>query len=107
QRALVSRQRFILCLQGRTAGPARLGGPDFDEAAFEERLHAEGMPVTICWHYVLRLQACFLYGDLAGALSAAALAAERLWASRSLLQVPEHHFYHALTLAAVYPACAE
>src|SRR5262249_56974207 len=57
--------------------------------------------------YTLRQIVCFLFGHYNEALASAALAEEELrstvTAPRSFLLVATHHFYHALTLAVLYP----
>ena len=69
---IVSQQRFIATMQGRTASFSTFSDAQFDEAAFEAQLTADRMPQMICLYWILKLKARFLSGDYAEALAAAA-----------------------------------
>jgi PAS domain S-box-containing protein len=89
-------QHFIACLQGSPDASTSfeaLGGSDAARPAgiAGVRLHT------------LRQIVCFLFGRYDEALEAAGLATEVLRSTVSLLLVATHHFYRALTLAALYP----
>jgi hypothetical protein len=68
---IVSQQRFIATMQGRTATFSTFSDAQFDEATFEEQLTGDRMPMLICWYWFLKLKARFLSGDYAEALAAA------------------------------------
>ncbi len=68
---IVSQQRFIATMQGRTATFSTFSDAQFDEATFEARLTADRMPLTVCWYWILKLKARFLSGDYVEALAAA------------------------------------
>ena len=68
---IVSQQRFIATMQGRTATFSTFSDAQFDEATFEAQLTEGRMPMTICWYWILKLKARFLSGDYAEALAAA------------------------------------
>lgn len=57
-----------------------------------------------CWYWVYRQQACFYAGDYAAAHAAALRARGLIWTSRAEFELVEHHFYEALTLAALSDA---
>src|SRR5208337_2815335 len=68
---IVSQQRFIATMQGRTAAFSTFSDAQFDETSFEQRLTGDRMPLLMCSYWVLKLQARFLSGDFAEALAAA------------------------------------
>jgi PAS domain S-box-containing protein len=55
----------------------------------------------VCWYWVLKLQARFMSGDYAAAVTAADRARALLWSSDAQIHVAEFHFYDALAIAAV------
>ena len=69
--SIVSQQRFIATMQGRTATFSTFSDSQFDEAAFEAQLTADRTALTICWYWILKLKARFLSGDYVEALAAA------------------------------------
>ena len=97
-------QHFIACLQGSPYESTNFEGPGFSNA---------DRPAGIAGvrFHTLRQIVCFLFGRYDEALESAGLAAEvlrstvsfGLFAPRSFLLVATHHFYHALTLATLYP----
>ena len=68
---IVSQQRFIATMQGRTATFSTFSDAQFDEATFEAQFTGDRMPMTICWYWIVKLKARFLSGDYAEALAAA------------------------------------
>ena len=98
---IVSQQRFIATMQGRTATFSTFSDAQFDEVAFEVQLTGR-MPMLICWYWILKLKARFLAGDYAEALAAAGKAKALLWASASQIQLLDYFYYTALTVAARY-----
>jgi hypothetical protein len=92
-------QHFIACLQGSPYESTNFEGPGFSNA---------DKPTGIAGvrFHTLRQIVCFLFGRYDEALASAGLAEEVLRstsAPRSFLLVATHHFYRALTLAALYP----
>ncbi len=100
---LIVTQRFIRSLQGRTTSPTSLDDDDFSEAEFIAHLSAIDMKLPLGWYSILKARSCYLFGEYAQALAAAKQAQALLPFSIGLYQVPEHTFYYALTLAALYP----
>src|SRR5260370_1803731 len=98
---IVSQQRFIATMQGRTATFSTFSDAEFDEAAFEAQLTADRTATAVCPHWILKLQARFLSGDYAEALAAADKAKALLWASFIHIQVFDYFYYAALTVAAL------
>ena len=97
---IIAVQRLALALSGRTRQPGTFDDDSFSEEHFEQHLHAHRRAITICWYYVIKLQARYLAGDFGGAERAAAQAQSRVWTSRLHMQVPAWHHFAALTLAA-------
>jgi PAS domain S-box-containing protein len=99
---IVSQQRFIATMKGRTATFSTFGDAEFDEAAFEAQLSDDRMPMMICWYWIYKLKARFLSGDYAEALAAADKAKAPLWAAIGRAQLLDYYYYTALTVAALY-----
>jgi PAS domain S-box-containing protein len=99
---IVSQQRFVATLQGRTATFSTFDDAQFDEAAFEAQLAGDRMPFMVCLYWTLKLKARFLSGDYAEALAAARQAKEVLWAQSGQIVLLDYYVYAALTLAALY-----
>ena len=79
---IVSQQRFIATMQGRTATFSTFSDAQFDEAAFEAATDGDRMATMVCLYWILKLKARFLSGDYAEALAAADKAKALLWASQ-------------------------
>jgi PAS domain S-box-containing protein len=99
---IVSQQRLIAMLQGRTAHLATFSDAQFDEAAFEAQLTDGRMTAMVCWYWVVKLQARFLAGDYLTAAAAAEQAKQRLWALFEHIELVDYFYYAALTAAALY-----
>ena len=93
-------QHFIACLQGAPDTSTTFAGPGFSPPN-------RPMGIAGVRFHTLRQIVCFLFGHYDEALASAELAEEGLRstviAPRSFLLVATHHFYHALTLAMLYP----
>jgi PAS domain S-box-containing protein len=100
--SIVSQQRFIATMQGRTASFSTFSDSQFDEVAFEAQLTADGTALTICWYWILKLKARFLSGDYVEALAAANNAKALLWIAAAHIHLVEYFYYTALTVAVLY-----
>jgi PAS domain S-box-containing protein len=103
---IVSQQRFIANMQGRTATFSTFSDAQFEEAAFEAHLMGNCTATTICLYWILKLQARFLSGDFSEALVAADKAKALLWASSAHIQLLDYFYYAALTVAALFEAAS-
>jgi predicted ATPase/signal transduction histidine kinase len=99
---IVSQQRFIATLQGRTAALSTFNDAQFNEATFEAQLTGERMPVLICCYWIVKLQARFLSGDYAEALEAAGKAQRLLQALAGQIAAMDYYYYTALIVSALY-----
>jgi PAS domain S-box-containing protein len=99
---IVSQQRFIATMQGRTATFSTFSDSQFDEAAFEAQLTADRTALTICYYWILKLKARFLSGDYVEALAAANKAKAQLWIAAAHIHLVEYFYYTALTVAVLY-----
>jgi predicted ATPase/signal transduction histidine kinase len=100
--AIVSQQRFIATMQGRTATFSTFNDAQFDETAFEAQLTGDRIPTMVCLYWIVKLKTRFLSGDYAEALAAADNAKALLWASAVWIQLLDYFYYTALTVAALY-----
>jgi PAS domain S-box-containing protein len=99
---IVSQQRFIVAMQGRTATLSSFSDAQFDEAAFEAQLITDRMAMTVCFYWILKLKARFLSGDYTEALVAAGKAKALLRATTVHVQQLDYFYYTALTVAVLY-----
>jgi PAS domain S-box-containing protein len=100
--AIVSQQRFIATMQGRTATFSTFSNVQFDEATFEAHLTGDRMALMVCFYWILKLKARFLSGDYAEAVAAAGKVKPLLWAAAGQIQLLDYFYYGALTVAACY-----
>jgi signal transduction histidine kinase/GAF domain-containing protein len=99
---VVSQQRFIAAMQGRTATVSTFSDSQFDEATFEAQLTGDRMNTMICLYWILKLKARFLSCDYAEALAAAAKAKPVLRGEPTQIFLLDYFYYTALTVAALY-----
>ncbi|MEA2731972.1 MAG: hypothetical protein QOF70_6447, partial [Acetobacteraceae bacterium] len=99
---ILTQQRFIATMQGRTTTFSTFSDAQFDEAGFEAQLTEDRVPVMICFYWILKLKARFLSGDYAEALASADKAKALLWAAVGRSQLLDYFYYTALTVAALY-----
>jgi hypothetical protein len=100
--AIVSQQRFIAAMQGRTATFSTFSDAQFDETAFEAQLTGDRTTTVVCLYWIIKLKTRFLSADYAEALAAAEKAKALLWASAGWIQLLDYFYYTALTVAACY-----
>src|SRR6266700_1125825 len=100
--AIVTQQRFIATMQGRTTTLCTFSDAQFDEGAFEAQLTADRMPMMVCSYWLVKLKARFLAGDYIAALSAGQQAQPMLSAVVGLLAWFDYFYYTALTVSALY-----
>jgi predicted ATPase/signal transduction histidine kinase len=98
---IVSQQRFIATMQGRTVNFSSFSDAQFDEATFEAQL-SDRTPHTACWYWILKLEARFLSSDYAEALAAADKVKPFLSVPTPQIQLLDYFYYAALTVAACY-----
>jgi PAS domain S-box-containing protein len=105
--AIVSQQRFIATMQGRTATFSTFSDAQFDEATFEAELTGDRTLMICCFYWILKLKARFLSGDYAEAHAAADNAKPLLWAAAAQIQSLDYFYYAALTVAALYEQASD
>jgi PAS domain S-box-containing protein len=99
---IVSQQRFIENMRGRTASFSTFSDATFDETAFEAQLTEDRTPTMVGWYWILKLQARFMSSDYEAAIAAAWKAKALLWASDAHIQLLDYYYYGALAVAAAY-----
>ena len=99
---ILSEQRFIAAMQGRTASFSTFSDAQFDEATFEAKLTRDQMTLAICFYWILKLKARFLSGDYTEALAAAHEVKPLLSVATAQIQLLDYFCYTALTAAALY-----
>ena len=100
--AILSQQRFIATMLGRTATFSTFSDAQFDEAAFEAHLMKDCTPTMICFYWILKLKARYLSGEYADAVAAAGKAKPLLWAAAAQIQLLDYFYYSALSVAACF-----
>ena len=96
-------RQYFAALQGQTVALSRFSDATFDEDAFERQLTKGRMAVVPDTYWAFKMEACFLAGDYATALSGAAEiepVPEYFWFS-------SYHYYSALTMAAAYDTASQ
>ncbi len=101
---IVSQQRFIATMQGRTATFSTFSDAQFDEAPFEVQITESRSLMTVCWYWIVKLKARFLSGNYTEALAAADNAKPVLAASVGQIQQLDYFYYTALAVSALYEA---
>ena len=102
---IVSQQRFIANMQGRTETFSTFNDPQFDQDAFEAAIEGRRAPSR---YWILKLRARFLSGDYAEAFAAAEMAKpEGGSALATVLARLDYHYYAALTVAALFDDAAD
>ncbi len=101
---IVSQQRFIQNMRGKTLTFSSFSDAQFDEVAFESQLTEDRMATMVCWYWILKLEARFMSGDYAEAIAAAEQAKAMISASYAHIQLLGYNYYAALVIAALYPA---
>src|SRR5712671_5558146 len=99
---IVSQQRFIENMRGRTARFSTFSDAHFDETAFEAQLTEDRMSTMVCWYWILKVQARVMSSDYEAAIAAASKAKALLWSSDARIQLLDFHYFSALAIAAVY-----
>ncbi len=101
---IVSQQRFIATMQGRTAAFSTFSDAQFDEATFEAQITGSQSLLTISWYWIVKLKARFLSGNYAEALAAADNAKPVLAGSAGRIEQLDYFYYTALTVSTLYEA---
>jgi PAS domain S-box-containing protein len=96
-------QRFIASLQGRTADSLSFSDDSFDETACLAAIAKAAFGCGIVFHHIMKQMIAVLYGRYPEALQAASNAEPVLGAAMAMPIEATHHFFHALTLTALYP----
>jgi PAS domain S-box-containing protein len=99
---MVSQQRFIAAMQGRTATISTFSDAQFDETRFEDGLTEDRVNMLAFWYWILKLKARFVSGDYSEALVAAGKVKPLLSAAAGQIQLLDYYCYTALAVAASY-----
>ncbi|WP_031357372.1 AAA family ATPase [Caballeronia sordidicola] len=100
-------QQFVASLQGSLKDPLTLDDKAFDEAACFAAIVKANFGCGIVFYYIMKQILAFLDGRYAEALDCRARAEPVLGAAMGMPIEATYHFFHALTLTALYPtACA-
>lgn len=95
-------QQFALSLQGKTRSLTDFGDADFDEASAAAALEKAGYSFGIAVYRIMKQMAAFIDERYDEALEWAERMAPMLINVRACANDATCHFYHALTLAALY-----
>ena len=97
-------QQLVASLKGQTRGLASLDDDDFQDVLCFPVLEKTNMGFGIQMSYIVKQISAFIYGDYASAMAAAQQASLKSYQGNGMILVDSaHHFYFALTLAALYP----
>ncbi len=95
-------EQFALSLQGKTRSLTDFSDAAFDEAASVAAIEQAGFGLGIAFYYIMKQIAAFIGKQYDEALEWADRAAPMLCHVRAHANEATHHFYHALTLAALH-----
>jgi PAS domain S-box-containing protein len=96
---IMSQQRLVMALQGKTRRYSGIASDGFDEEAFAKRIASSQMSLSKFWYHTRQLQAAYLMEHLDEALEAGEAAQALSWSSPGHVEEAEFYFYQALTLA--------
>ncbi len=100
--ALHSQRAFVRTMaEGRGVGDI-FDRDGFDASAFEAKFIPEQTPTYICFYWILKAHASFVYGDFDTAADAVRRISDLIWACTGHLQLAVYHFVAALALAAEF-----
>ncbi len=74
----------------------------FDVRAFEAKFIPEQTPTYICFYWILKAHAAFVYGDIGTAVDAVRRISDLIWACTGHIQLAVYRFIAALALAAKF-----
>jgi PAS domain S-box-containing protein len=95
-------RQCVVSLRGKTTEPLNLNDETFDEAACFETIIRSNFGCAIGVYRIIKVMLAFLDGRYAEALEAAKRAEAVLSSVMALAIEPTYHFFHALTLTALY-----
>jgi predicted ATPase/signal transduction histidine kinase len=102
--AIRFQQQLAANLKGKTRGPASLDDDEFDASVSYAALEKANMGFGLQIAHIVNQISAFVYGDYERALVAARQASLYSYEGNGMILVDSaHHFYFALTLAALYP----
>jgi diguanylate cyclase (GGDEF)-like protein/PAS domain S-box-containing protein len=102
-RTLRFQQQLVATMMGKTRAPATMDDDEFDEAGCLAALEQASFGFGVRSSHIIKQVAAFIDGDYAGALASAQQAAQAARGADGLSLVDSvHHFYRALTMAALY-----
>jgi PAS domain S-box-containing protein len=99
-------QQFIASLEGRTKDPMSFEDGAFDEEACFAEIVKATFGCGIVFYHIMKQILAFVHGRHTEALDAAAQAEPILGAAMAMPIEATYHFYHALTLTALYTAAS-
>jgi PAS domain S-box-containing protein len=102
QRVVQAELRFLATLLGTTRSPVSFDGDDFSETECVAALTGAGFGVGVAFFHVMKQITAFVHGKLDVALESAQKAELFLREVTCLAPESAHHYYYALTLAALY-----
>ncbi|MES2898820.1 MAG: AAA family ATPase [Pseudomonadota bacterium] len=99
-------EQLTLCLQGETGAAGSFDDANFSSADALALMDKASFGAARARYHLMRQIAAYTFGQHAEALAMAELAAAEQSFFLASINESTHHFYHALTLCALYPAAA-
>lgn len=96
-------QQFVVSLRGKTTETLKLNSATFDEATRFDALNKANFGCGLVVYHVIKLMLAFLDGRYEEALNVAIKTEAILRSAMALSIEATFHFFHGLTLAALYP----
>ncbi len=98
--ALHSQRAFLLTMTEGRGLKDMFDRDGFDARAFEAKFVPEQTPTYICFYWVLKAHASYVYGDFNAAADAVERISDLIWACTGHIQLAGYHLIAALALAA-------
>jgi hypothetical protein len=96
-------RQFMRNLRGQTRDRHSFSDGEFNEPEYVRQLTTFGSRHFAHFYHVIKTQSLYLWGEYEKALETAHASGSFLKESPGMLHNAEHHFFHALVLAALYP----
>lgn len=101
--AVQSVRQVVRNLQGKTHSPITFSEEDFDESSYINSLSAYGSRHFAHYYYINKMISLYLHKKYTQALKITHKSKKFMADSTGMLHGTEHHFYHALITAKLYP----
>jgi predicted ATPase/signal transduction histidine kinase/tRNA A-37 threonylcarbamoyl transferase component Bud32 len=105
--AILATELSLSNLRGMTSGKLCFDAEEISESDFLEHCQSNQGFSALSFHYILKSQILYLYGEPLTAFQCAEEAEQLLAFIPGMISIAEHNFYYSLILIALYPQAGE